>query len=110
MNNTMKRIADTVRRCLKGENTHMKTPLYSVCRDGESIEVCYRGTCVAQIVGPDVLLRAWGWRTVTTKRVMNAALWGAGTHAYVYQKAWEWYVSTPNEPDREYEEGMGVQR
>jgi len=106
MNEAMTQIAEHVRY---GED--MQTRLYSVRqRSNGHVEVCYRGSLVALVMAGSVLLDSHGWMSVTTKRVMNAVLWGISVNALVRQRQWEWFVEKPNEPPQPFLDGMEVAR
>jgi len=98
-NKTMNRISYLVRDARYGGRGGTVGGLYSV-EHGDGSEECavvvkYRGTAVATLFQTGeyagcVRLQTGGWRTMTTKAVMNAALWE--TPYSVYQKQGVWYV------------------
>ena len=115
MNQTMSRISDAVARASNSHEPFDRTISsaygYRVVRtvDG-TVQVCYRGTVVAAF-SPSfskVVLTTRGWRTVTTRRVINAAL--DGTRYQVFQRALDWYVWARDEQghwaEQPFEEGM----
>ena len=73
-------------------------------QDGVSF-VFLHGNCIAQI--GDTWLRIFdgGWQTNTTKSRLNAILTVHGTGERVFQKNFNWFVST-NDGDVEFESGM----
>ena len=73
-------------------------------QDGVSF-VFLHGNCIAQI--GDTWLRIFdgGWQTNTTKSRLNAILTVHGTGERVFQKNFNWFVST-NKGDVEFESGM----
>ncbi len=106
MNATMARLAFAARY-----GADLQTKLYSVRqRSNGNVEVCYRGSLVVLVAAGSVLLDSHGWMTVTTKRVMNAVLWGISANALVRQRKWEWFVERPNEPPLPFTDGMEIVR
>ena len=86
MNQAMTNIADAVRG-----NKKFKSALYAVnTRQNGHIEVLYRDTLVALIMPTLVHINTGGWYTVTTRRVINAVLFGAETRSQVYQHKFKW--------------------
>ena len=80
------------------DNTHVVT------KDGVSF-VFLHGNNIAQIGDTFIRLFDGGWRTNTTKSRLNAILAVHGTGERVFQKNWQWFVSTAN-GDIEFEDGM----
>jgi hypothetical protein len=80
------------------DNTHVTT------KDGVSF-VFLHGNCIAQIGDTFVRLFDGGWQTVTTKSRLNAILAVHGNGERVFQKNWNWFVSTAD-GDVEFESGM----
>ena len=80
------------------DNTHVTT------KDGVSF-VFLHGNCIAQVGDTFIRLFDGGWRTNTTKSRLNAILTVHGTGERVFQKNWQWFVSTAN-GDIEFEDGM----
>ena len=80
--------------------------------DDGSIEIPYHSTVVARRTAEGaVILNAGGWRTPTTKKRINAALdeWAFGWR--VYQKDFQWYLSSNIYEARIYfENGMKLRR
>ena len=117
MNKTMMRIADAVR-----EHRIMHTPLYSVEQwlPGDAdpypipwrMEVRYRGSCVATVYEDRVKINACGYRTPTTRCVINAALLGANAHGIVFSRRRIWCVTWPDSHGQhvEFFDGMEVPR
>lgn len=115
MNATMQRISNAVTQAsdarTPGNRSIGHRYGYQVIRTGDgTVQACYRGTVVAAF-SPDfakVVLTTRGWRTTTTKRVMNAAL--DGTRYEVCQRRFEWYVGRRDElgnwTEQPFEEGM----
>lgn len=93
----MQRISNAVATALaqKGPSDHTVVARYGyrvIRHESGYVSVCYRGTIVAQF-DPDfatVTLTTRGWRTVTTKRVINAALDGTGYR--LFQRDFDWYI------------------
>lgn len=80
------------------DNTHVAN------KDGVSF-VFLHGNCIAQIGDTWLRLFDGGWRTNTTKSRLNAILSEHGTGERVFQKNWQWFVST-SAGDVEFEDGM----
>ena len=72
--------------------------------DGVSF-VFLHGNCIAQVGDTFVRLFDGGWQTNTTKSRLNAILAVHGTGERVFQKNFNWFVST-NDGDVEFESGM----
>ena len=73
-------------------------------QDGVSF-VFLHGNCIAQIGDTFVRLFDGGWQTNTTKSRLNAILTVHGNGERVFQKNFNWFVST-NDGDVEFESGM----
>ena len=73
-------------------------------KDGVSF-VFLHGNCIAQIGDTFVRLFDGGWQTNTTKSRLNAILTVHGNGERVFQKNFNWFVST-NDGDVEFESGM----
>lgn len=129
MNQTMSRIAGEVAYQLLPSTTAVPSRtdrhfghhrVFTPDHEGQPhhIQVIYRGAVVAVVSPERVVLHSHGWRTLTTKSVMNAALAGAlcndgVVNVQVYQKNWEWYVfdnRNSSRDDRVFEDGMEVRR
>jgi hypothetical protein len=80
------------------DNTHVTT------KDGVSF-VFLHGNNIAQIGDTWLRLFDGGWQTVTTKSRLNAILAVHGNGERVFQKNFNWFVST-NDGDIEFESGM----
>ena len=80
------------------DNTHVTT------KDGVSF-VFLHGNNIAQIGDTWLRLFDGGWQTVTTKSRLNAILAVHGNGERVFQKNFNWFVST-NDGDVEFESGM----
>lgn len=116
MNKTMAAVAEATREALLEGGKGRWLGLYAVTKDADdgTVRVMYRGTaCVTISPKLDkIMLENDGWRTMTTLKVINAALWGVAQigrfRSYAaYQKSFEWYVSiAPNVADVEFERGM----
>ena len=94
MNKTMQSIADATTTVIK-QGGRRSLGNYQVFEDGGFVVVEYRGTDVATIdLGPKrrVRLNTGGWRTSTTKNVMNAALQGAQAPYTVFQRDYSWFI------------------
>lgn len=85
---------------------HLRSEIDGVSRDG--IGVQYHQTVVAAKYGNIVRLNSGGWRTATTKLRMNQFANQYGLAYGVYQKDYNWYVST-KDGDVEFYDGMEVQ-
>jgi hypothetical protein len=72
--------------------------------DGVSF-VFLHGNCIAQIGDTFVRLFDGGWQTNTTKSRLNAILTAHGNGERVFQKNFNWFVSTAA-GDVEFESGM----
>lgn len=100
MNKTHTAIANAV-----GARGTFQSALYRVVQQPNgSTEVTYRDTLVAIVSyseagKPFVYLNTGGWRTTTTKNVINAVLHGAGIPAVVSQRDYEWYIRQSGEQD-----------
>lgn len=109
MNKTMYQIADATLQALNALNNGQASSFrtqrfgnnkYSVSMStigvpatDHIVVVSYRGTAVAQFYSNStVKLQTGGYHTVTTKAVINAALWGARAPFSVYQQDFSWYV------------------
>lgn len=79
-------------------NTHVAN------KDGVSF-VFLHGNCIAQIGDTFIRLFDGGWQSNTTKSRLNAILTVHGAGERVFQKNWQWFVSTAN-GDIEFEDGM----
>ena len=91
-----------------GHNTTLR--LWDHYPDGggeSSIAVIFHKTHIAVFSSEGyTTLRSDGFQTATTKERINRYLpKGVG----LYQKDWTWYVSTPNDDDREFCEGFMIQ-
>jgi hypothetical protein len=64
-----------------------------VNKDGVSF-VFLHGNCIAQVGDTFVRLFDGGWQTNTTKSRLNAILREHGAGEQVFQKNWNWFVST----------------
>ena len=64
-----------------------------VNKDGVSF-VFLHGNLIAEIGDTFVKLHDGGWQTNTTKSRLNAILSEHGTGERVFQKGWNWFVST----------------
>lgn len=64
--------------------------------DSGRVVVTYHTTPVVTVDGHNVTLRSGGWRTATTKSRMNQTANQLGLRFNVYQKDWDWFVSTPD--------------
>lgn len=107
MNQRMSRIADATIAARNGGKGAC-IGHYSVTKgddDGHNVYVSYRGTIVAHWAGDIVTLDTGGYKSPTTKNVINAAL--AGTGLSVFQKDWDWFV-TGNEGTIPFERNMKV--
>lgn len=80
------------------DNTHVTT------KDGVSF-VFLHGNNIAQIGDTWLRLFDGGWQTVTTKSRLNAILAVHGNGERVFQKNFNWFVST-KDGDVEFESGM----
>lgn len=80
------------------DNTHVTT------KDGVSF-VFLHGNNIAQIGDTWLRLFDGGWQTNTTKSRLNAILAVHGNGERVFQKNFNWFVST-NDGDVEFESGM----
>ena len=98
MNKTMQAIADAVREKADfNRNTRddwRTTTMYNVFERDGTVQVSYRGTQVAFVQADRnrVFFNTGGFRTVTTKRVLNAVLEGAGCNAQVFQEKGKWAI------------------
>jgi hypothetical protein len=125
MNGRMTRLAHAVEQCLAGTRDywHLRDSRSGISYevnliDTGEVRVVYRGFMVASIYGPTMNLYCGAWHTITTKRVINAALIGAGakhcpdcdTYVQVYQRKGEWYVDGLGIFEREFADGMEVIR
>jgi len=100
VNKTMQAIADAVRE--KRDFTRNgysierggRTTMYNVFERDGTVQVSYRGTQVAFVMADRnrIFLNTGGYRTVTTKRVINAVLAGAGANASVFQEKGKWAI------------------
>lgn len=72
--------------------------------DGVSF-VFLHGNCIAQIGDTFVRLFDGGWQTNTTKSRLNAILTAHGNGERVFQKNFNWFISTAA-GDVEFESGM----
>ena len=75
--------------------------LYSVVGKRDDVSVYYRGTRVCHFHNDEagravVTLNNGGWQTMTTKKVIQAALMTTGWD--IWQKRGEWYVQHRNVP------------
>ena len=111
MNSTMGEIASLTRRARHGGKGGNVPRAYCVHTGDDTVDVAYRGTTVARFshapnFGNVVRLYTGGWRTTTTKNVINAALYD--TPYAVYQKSFAWYVRDYRTPDADvdFSEGM----
>lgn len=77
-----------------------------VIRYGDEIHVKYNATGVAVFLpNGDIRLNSGGWRTMTTKSRINAALHDTGW--CLYQKDYSWFVSN-GKVDITFSDGMEV--
>ena len=75
--------------------------------DAETIGVRLHRTYVVRFnVNGTLSLDSGGWQTVTTKERMNRYL-PAGFR--LYQQDYQWFVSSPNERDFLYEDGLVIE-
>ena len=89
MNKAMSEIADAV-----ANKRPMHSKLYAVAvRENGTVEVLYRGTLVALIQNDKMYVNTGGWYTATTKKVINAAFWGAGANVNIFQHNWNWTLN-----------------
>ena len=72
--------------------------------DGVS-EVRLHGNLIAKVADTWVQIFDGGWQTVTTKSRLNAILRTHGTGEGIFQKNWNWFIST-SEGTVEFESGM----
>jgi hypothetical protein len=74
--------------------------------DCDKTHVIYRGTPVVTFTHNKVVLQTRGWFTQTTKTRMNQASNQFHLGFRVFQKGFEWFVTTPNGYTIPYAEGM----
>ena len=75
----------------KNGNTEVKTDNANMSR------VFLHGNHIATIGDNFIQLFDGGWRTAITKSRLNALLFAHGADDYVFQKNFEWFVSTNGE-------------
>lgn len=71
----------------------------TVRQDADCISVVYHSTEVFYYnkINDSITLNTGGWNTPTTKRRINQALFHFGFRGYyVFQKNYQWYLSTPD--------------
>jgi hypothetical protein len=72
----------------KSGNTEVKTDLSNNSR------VFLHGNHIATVGGTFMQIFDGGWQSNTTKSRLNALLFAHGNSEHVYQKNFEWFVST----------------
>ena len=70
--------------------------------------VFLHGNCIAQIGDTFIRLFDGGWQSNTTKSRLNAILREHGAGEGIFQKNWQWFIST-SEGVVEFENGMVLQ-
>ncbi len=77
--------------------------------DGKTC-VTYHSTCIVEWTNKTITLRSGGWETVTTKRKMNQAANQFNLGFQVFQKSYEWFVTTRDGQTRPFIDGMALSR
>ena len=78
----------------------------SVVNQGSSLVAQLYQTVILEIVDNDIMiLNSGGWRTNHTKNCINDLL-PNGYH--LYQKDFEWYLTTPNSGDMPFTDNMRI--
>ena len=70
----------------------------------------YHNTDIIKFDSTGIILNSGGFRTVTTKKRLNAASIQFGLGFAVYQKNHEWFVDLPNGDRVDFEDGMDFER
>ena len=102
--NPMRLIERQMNAAITAERDWHKDNTSVVNIDGVS-EVRLHGNLIAKVADTWVQIFDGGWQTVTTKSRLNAILRTHGTGEGIFQKNWNWFIST-SEGTVEFESGM----
>ena len=85
---------------------------YKTCwiDDGSNGSVIYTETKIVDWTKDKITLNSDGWDTVTTKRKMNQASHQFCLGFGVFQKDYEWFVTTPQGKTIKYYDNMVINR